>query len=82
MNVGLNTAINITKACCVLHNFVRRRDGFIREDTAILENLQGIAPLPTCGAPRGGRAANNIRDNFADYFTSYQGSVSWQNDMI
>lgn len=82
MNVGLNAAIDITKACCVLHNFVRRRDGFNREDTAIRGNVQGIAPVPPCGAARGGRAANNIRDNFADYFTSYQGSVSWQNEMI
>lgn len=31
--VELNYVIDITKACCILHNFIRRRDGFNYEDT-------------------------------------------------
>ncbi|CAI6372232.1 unnamed protein product [Macrosiphum euphorbiae] len=33
MLVEPNFAVKITKACCVLHNFVRRRDGFNFEDS-------------------------------------------------
>jgi len=33
MLVDPNFAVKITKACCVLHNFVRRRDGFNFEDS-------------------------------------------------
>lgn len=33
LNVKREFAIAITKACCVLHNFVREEDGFKFEDT-------------------------------------------------
>jgi len=33
MLVEPNFAGKITKACCVLHNFIRRRDGFNFENT-------------------------------------------------
>jgi len=35
--VTTNVAVSITKAACVLHNFVRRRDGFNFEGTVSCE---------------------------------------------
>ncbi|XP_063865375.1 uncharacterized protein LOC135103260 [Scylla paramamosain] len=47
LNVSLSLAEDIIKACCVLHNFVRDRDGVRIEDTLIWNLLQGqLQDLP------------------------------------
>lgn len=79
LNVSKELAIYIVKACCVLHNFVRTRDGHrVHEDS----NSDGIQNVENFGRQQGGRGANRIRDFFADYFVSDSGSVSWQKDNI
>ena len=68
----------IVLAACVLHNFVRVRDGFLFEDslTCPLENI------PVVGTGDSSQIAKNNRDAFADFFMSQEGCVSWQYDMI
>lgn len=78
----LHTAINvepdfgdvIVKACCVLHNFVRRRDGYKFEDT-LSNTLEEIA------VNRNGVGARSqgidVRSYFSDYFMD-AGSVPFQ----
>lgn len=68
---------HIIKACCVLHNFVRKRDGCNYDedvvDTAYINNLddfQGHGRLIN-------RNGMEIRDNFANYFIN-EGAVPFQ----
>lgn len=43
INVCVDFAADIVKACCILHNFVRERDGYRFEDTLTLpESLQDL----------------------------------------
>lgn len=63
---------DIVKASCVLHNFVRRRDGINCEDTKThpFDNLGDFA------GPRGDGLT--VGDNFANYFMGV-GAVPFQN---
>ena len=58
----------IVKTCCILHNFVRQRDGFQFQDT-----LYGC-PFES----RGNVTGTAVREYFAKYFTFPLGSVPWQ----
>ncbi|XP_071050721.1 uncharacterized protein [Onthophagus taurus] len=42
MNTSVPNTIKIVKACCVLHNFVRERDGYREEDTYTIDGLQDL----------------------------------------
>lgn len=68
----------IVLAACVLHNFVRVRDGYTFEDT-LSNPFQDIEVIGTGGTPSN---AKSVREKFADYFTSPTGSVPWQFSMI
>lgn len=74
-----NVAIQITKACCVLHNYVRRRDGFNFEDTFSCP-MQDI----TVGTRVGNSTtlAKDVREYFVGYVNDSRHSLSWQNKMI
>lgn len=63
---------DIVKCCCILHNFVRKRDGINFDDTQThpLEDLTNMGH-----APRG--TGLSVRDAFADYFVGL-GAVSFQ----
>lgn len=78
LNVQINLADDIVKSCCVLHNFVRRRDGIRVEDECYECPLE---PISLAGL-RADSAGTQVRDYFANYFTSPQGSVPWQYDKI
>jgi len=77
----LHTAINvepdcadiIVKACCILHNFVRRRDGVNFEDT-LSNSLDDLEEHQN--DTRGRSQGKDVRDYFANYFLE-AGSVSF-----
>lgn len=75
LNVNTDFAVNIVKACVVLHNFVRERDGYNFEDTM---TVVGMNDLPQEANMQGGRAANSIRNVLSDYFLTEVGKISWQ----
>lgn len=76
LNVHVNFAVDIVKACVVLHNYVRARDGYSVEDTL---TVQGLHEMPSNNLiPQGGRGANVVRNVLSDYFTTPAGSVPWQ----
>lgn len=78
LDVSLDFADIIVKTCCILHNFVRCRDGIQFTDTVYDCPLEGIATNPSDRTI----LAANIRNYFANYFTSPQGALSWQYDKI
>jgi hypothetical protein len=65
---------DIIKACCVLHNYVRKNDGIQFGDTLYECPLECVRPVGTRGSVR----VIAVREYFAKYFTSPQWSVPWQ----
>ncbi|KAF0747577.1 protein ALP1-like [Aphis craccivora] len=68
--------VGITKACCILHNFVRRRDGYCLEDaqTCDMEDTN-----ERIGVGNSTSVAKEVRDYFANYFNKPMNALSWQN---
>ncbi|XP_050515077.1 uncharacterized protein LOC126891204 [Diabrotica virgifera virgifera] len=66
----------IIQACCVLHNFVRKRDGYNFRDTLTCP-LESVSTTGTRGTVDG----LTTRDAYAIYFST-EGAVPWQNKMI
>nr|CAI5829874.1 unnamed protein product [Callosobruchus analis] len=75
MTIPPDFAVLVTKAACVLHNFVRRRDGYRFEDTLAhyFEDIPFRSPQH-----RSTNRGRNIRDNFAQYFMTPVGEISYQ----
>ncbi|KAJ8911337.1 hypothetical protein NQ315_003991 [Exocentrus adspersus] len=77
LNVSLDLAKTVVKASCILHNFVRVRDGFNFEHTMYVTGFDDIeeenAPFSWAG--------NTVRDKFANYFVG-PGAVPWQDSKI
>lgn len=68
LNVSIDIAKNIVKACIVLHNFVRVRDGYRHEDTL---SYEGMYDNDNTGIVlNNARSATTNRDYFADYFVN------------
>lgn len=79
INVEPDFAVDIIKACIVLHNFVRDRDGYLQEDTT---TITGLEDLPREATARGGLQANNVRNILSQYFVTTVGAVPWQTSKI
>lgn len=79
LNVNTDFAVDIVKACCVLHNYVRQRDGYNFDDTLVITGLQDFETGSTL---QGGRYANKIRDAYCNYFNSDVGKVAWQYEAV
>lgn len=79
LNVSKTFAMDIVKAAVVLHNLVRDRDGLRSQDFYV---SKGFQDLPTAPTPRGGRQANDIREQFCEYFVSPEGMLPWQASKI
>lgn len=82
LNIDIKVAISLIKTCCALHNFVRDRDGVHFDDTLDITGLFNInyeANANVQQLPRGSKQAYKYRDAFAQYFTSPEGSLPWQN---
>jgi len=69
---------SIVKACSILHNFIRRNDGFQLEDTLYESNFKSIQAAGTRPNTKG----KHVRDYFTKYFTSPHGAVPWQYDKV
>ena len=79
LNVSPDFAVDIVKACVVLHNFVRERDGYKFEDALTVTSLEDV---PDGQSVRGGLPANSVRNRVADYFLTDAGAASWQMSKI
>lgn len=81
IDVNIGFATDIVKCCCVLHNFVRERDGFEFEDTLTIQGLEDN--LNEDDNSRGiNRSVNIYREKLTTYFVSDRGRVPWQNEKI
>lgn len=78
LNLSLDLSKDVVKACCVLHNYVRERDGYRFEDTLEITGLGDTNAI----VDNEEMSARNIREKFADYFISDEGSLSWQSNFI
>ncbi|XP_045456362.1 protein ALP1-like [Melitaea cinxia] len=83
LNVNTDLAIDIVKCCCILHNFVRARDGGnASESIAVVDYEDVIIDITQSQAITRVSAANMIRDMFPDYFMSEEGALPWQLHVI
>ena len=77
LDVHTDFAIDIVKACCILYNFIRTRDGIRYEDS--------LHSFPSHQASRdvtrNTRQPVSYQDFFAQYFVG-DGQVPWQNKCI
>jgi hypothetical protein len=78
LDVAAQFCDSIVKACSILQNFVRRKDGFQQEDILCANDLESIHATGTRGNIKGKHA----RDYFAKYFKSPQGAIPWQYDKV
>lgn len=79
IDVKVDFAVDIVKCCCVLHNFVRNRDGFSFDDTLTINGFEEFDVLDTSGINRN---TNLIRDALSHYFMSDEGKLPWQFEKI
>lgn len=75
LNVEQDLAELIIKVCCLLHNFVRERDGFRFEDTLTVDGFDEMQCVPRMNP---GRTATTVREHFANYFMSAEGQLPFQ----
>jgi len=68
----------IVKTCCILHNFLRQRDGFQFRDALYEWPLENIKAVGT----RGNVTGKAVREYCTTYFTSQLGSVPWQYEKV
>ncbi|XP_050437787.1 uncharacterized protein LOC126843996 isoform X2 [Adelges cooleyi] len=79
MLVEPNFAVIITKACCVLHNFVRRRDGYNFKDSLDC-SMDSIAEKRGVGNSQ--TNAKDVREYFVKYVNHSSHALSWQSKII
>lgn len=79
IDVRVDFAVDVVKCCCVLHNFVRERDGFNFDDTLTISGLQDYIHIENINVNRN---INRFRETLTQYFMSETGKVSWQLDRI
>ena len=75
LNGSPDFALDIVKACVVLHNFVRERDSYEFEYAL---TVTGLEDVPDGQSVPGGLTANSIRNKVADYFLTDAGAASWR----
>lgn len=75
MNVEVDFVIQIIKACCVLHNYVRDRDGVQFQDTLYM--FPSYDEEVNARSVRARQYTSYTRNTLADYFEN-EGAVPWQ----
>lgn len=78
MNIDIDLVNDVIKCCCILHNFIRIREGYAAEHTLVIHGLRDIESSELERNARG----NQIRDRFANYFITEDGRVEWQDYYI
>lgn len=74
---------NIVKCVCILHNYVRKREGVqyssreLQEDPVIIENVN-VIPTPENHQITAQSSAYNLRNYLANYFITPRASLPWQ----
>lgn len=76
INLNRENAICAVKAACILHNFVRERDGVAFEEQ-VMHNMQRAQ----WSGSRGNTSGAHVRDGFTNYFMT-AGQVPWQLEAI
>lgn len=74
LNIRSDLAERIIKTCCLLHNFVRQRDGYRFEETLTINGLTDVMPKDNT---QPGNSTKCMRTLFMDYFNN-EGAISWQ----
>uniref|UniRef100_A0A8C5MH56 DDE Tnp4 domain-containing protein n=1 Tax=Leptobrachium leishanense TaxID=445787 RepID=A0A8C5MH56_9ANUR len=75
LDVQVDFCVNIVKCCCILHNYVRARDGFNFDDTLTVVGLEDDVNDDIIAV---NRYSNRYRDALSNYLTSDAGQVPWQ----
>lgn len=79
LDVAMESAIDIVKACCLLHNFVRNRDGYVFEDSL---TVPGLEDNESNEANFVNKSTGIYREKLKIYFISESGRVAWQCNKI
>lgn len=77
LDVNVNLAIKIIKACCLLHNFVRERHGVNFNEIVFNGDTEGMCEIPRARVLSGTRGSD-ARNNLADFFVNID-PLPWQN---
>ncbi|KAM4041118.1 uncharacterized protein ACNLHF_012300 isoform 1-T3 [Anomaloglossus baeobatrachus] len=75
IQLDVATVDAVVKACCILHNYVLDRDGPCVDAEASIPSLGTAINWQTSRPDDSGL---DVRDLFADYFMTPEGSVPWQ----
>uniref|UniRef100_A0A8C5PX67 DDE Tnp4 domain-containing protein n=1 Tax=Leptobrachium leishanense TaxID=445787 RepID=A0A8C5PX67_9ANUR len=75
LDVHIDFSVDIVKCCCVLHNFVRARDGVNFDDSL---SVCGLEEFINDDVMPVNRHSNRHRDALANFFSSEAGQVPWQ----
>lgn len=82
INLHPKNVDTLVMAACILHNFLLAP----RENVQLLEEAEELgrhmAPVRNMGGNRASREACAVREILATFFTSPEGSVSWQDRMV
>jgi len=80
----IKTCESVIKAACVLHNFIRMREGTFstpsHPQSIDSMGVQNNQELPLIQVARPTRVAENNRELLCNYFISNEGQVPWQDN--
>ncbi|KAE9533657.1 hypothetical protein AGLY_009006 [Aphis glycines] len=79
ITVEHDVAVAVTKACCVLHNFVQRKDG-LNNDDILSCTMDDLTSRRGTGNPP--INAKEVREYFVKYFNTPQYASKWQKKVI
>lgn len=71
----------VVLACCVLHNYIRKREGKLAEVFEEVLHLTETDEQVEPSRARASKAAYKTRDKFVKYFMDPVGAVTWQEKM-
>lgn len=88
INLNVENAVSVVKACCMLHNFLRRGKGTCKNrvsnifsDTQLQEEMESAFTSLDKEHKHISHEAKEVRNLYLEYFNQ-EGRVDWQDDMI